>query len=50
MPSGAYGIEVEELDKLCPFIGPPLTDSFIEFYGFTEKDARKPFRYFMSTS
>ena len=37
----AYGIEVEELDKLCPFIGPPLTDSFIEFYGFTEKDARE---------
>lgn len=36
----AYGVEEEDLDKLCPFIGPPLTDSFQEFYGFTEKDAR----------
>ena len=38
----AYGIEVEELDKLCPFIGPPLTDSFIEFYGFTEPGRLRP--------
>ena len=26
----AYGIEVEDLDTLCKFIGPPLADSFME--------------------
>lgn len=36
----AYGIEEPDLDKLCPFIGPPLTDSFREFYGFDEDEAR----------
>lgn len=29
----ALGIEEPSLDKLEPFIGPPLTDSFREFYG-----------------
>lgn len=36
----AHGIEVEDRDQLCPFIGPPLSDSFREFYGFSESDAR----------
>ena len=31
----AYDIEVEDLDSLCCFIGPPLKDSFIEYYGFS---------------
>ncbi|MEG0564942.1 MAG: HAD family hydrolase [Hungatella sp.] len=35
----AYGIEVEDLRELCPFIGPPLKDSFIEFYQFSETQA-----------
>ena len=35
----AFGISVEDRDKLCCFIGPPLKDSFMEFYGFTEEDA-----------
>ena len=30
----SFGIEEENLDKLEPFIGPPLTDSFERFYGF----------------
>lgn len=30
----ALGIEEPDLDKLEPFIGPPLKDSFMEFYGF----------------
>lgn len=34
-----YGIEVDNIDLLEPFIGPPLADSFQEFYGFTEKDS-----------
>ncbi len=29
----ALGIEEPSLDRLEPFIGPPLTDSFREFYG-----------------
>lgn len=29
----AFGIEEPSLDKLEPFIGPPLADSFREFYG-----------------
>ena len=29
----AYGIDEPDLDKLCPFIGPPLLDSFQEFCG-----------------
>ena len=30
-----FGIEVKEKEELIPFIGPPLTDSFREFYGFS---------------
>ena len=29
----ALGIEEPSLDRLEPFIGPPLADSFREFYG-----------------
>lgn len=35
----AFGIEEPDLKKLEPFIGPPLKDSFMEFYGFSEEDA-----------
>lgn len=35
----AYGIETENLDTLCKFIGPPLKDSFMEYYGFGEAQA-----------
>ena len=31
------GVEEPDNDKLEPFIGPPLADSFREFYGFDEK-------------
>lgn len=33
-----YGIQ-EEPDRLIPFIGPPLTDSFMRFYGFSREKA-----------
>lgn len=33
-----YGIEAKEQD-LLRFIGPPITDSFIEFYGFSPEQA-----------
>lgn len=35
----AQGIEEPDLDKLEPFIGPPLKDSFMEFYGMDEEHA-----------
>lgn len=35
-----YGIEEPDLDKLEPFIGPPLIDSFMEFYGMTREQAQ----------
>lgn len=35
----SFGIEEPDLDKLEPFIGPPLKDSFMEFYGFDDKKA-----------
>ncbi len=34
-----FGIEVEDLDTLTTFIGPPLIDSFMEFYGFSREKA-----------
>ncbi len=37
----AFGIEEPDLKKLEPFIGPPLKDSFIEFYGFTGEEAER---------
>lgn len=36
-----YGIQVEDLDSLCPFIGPPLAESFERFYGFAPETARE---------
>ena len=36
-----FGIEEENLSRLEPFIGPPLIDSFMEFYGFDEAKARE---------
>ncbi len=36
----AFDIEVEDLDTLCCFIGPPLKDSFMEYYGFSEENAQ----------
>lgn len=37
----AFGIEEKDLDKLTPFIGPPLRESFMRFYGFSEKQANE---------
>lgn len=35
-----FDITVTDLDSLIPFIGPPLLDSFAEFYGFTPENAQ----------
>lgn len=37
----AFGIEEEDTDNLVPFIGPPLKDSFMEFYEFDEEKAEQ---------
>lgn len=34
-----FGIQVSDLHDLLPFIGPPLMDSFKEFYHFTDEQA-----------
>ena len=36
-----YGIRVDDLDSLIPFIGPPLSESFRRFYGFEEQQSRE---------
>ena len=35
----AFDIEEPDLDKLEPFIGPPLKDSFMQYYGLSEEQA-----------
>ena len=35
----SFGIHEPDTTKLRPFIGPPLRDSFMEFYGFTAEQA-----------
>lgn len=37
----AFGIQVEDLRELNPFVGPPLEDSFKDFYHFTDEQAEK---------
>lgn len=34
-----FHIEVQKREELYKFIGPPLEDSFMEFYGFTKRQA-----------
>lgn len=36
----SFGIEEPDLDKLEPFIGPPLKESFMEFYNMSEEQAQ----------
>lgn len=43
---GKYGIGVEDLWKLTPFIGPPLKDSFMNFYDFSEEKAEEAIFYY----
>lgn len=34
-----FNIMVEDLNSLCKFIGPPLKESFMEYYNFNNNDA-----------
>ena len=40
------GIEVENTDDLCPFIGPPLRNSFKKFYGFNDAGAENAIAFY----
>jgi phosphoglycolate phosphatase len=41
-----FGLEVQDLDKLIPFIGPPLGESFQQYYGFSAEQAQEAVRYY----
>ncbi|MBQ1965478.1 MAG: HAD hydrolase-like protein, partial [Clostridia bacterium] len=34
-----YGISISDRAELYPFIGPPLIDSFMKYYGFSKEQA-----------
>lgn len=35
----SFGVQVANLDELCRFIGPPLRQSFADYYGFSAQEA-----------
>lgn len=41
-----FDIQVEDLDLLEPFIGPPLGLSFIDQYGFSNEEAKQAVSYY----
>ncbi|CAM3243322.1 HAD family hydrolase [Paenibacillus lupini] len=41
-----FSIEIDNLDVLDPFIGPPLAGSFKEFYGFTDDQCSQAITYY----
>lgn len=41
-----YGIEVKNRKELYKFIGPPLADSFVEYYGFSKEEAKRAVEYY----
>lgn len=41
-----FDIVVKDLNQLDPFIGPPLANSFIDIYNFTESDAKMAVDYY----
>lgn len=41
-----YGIKVDDLDTLLPFIGPPLLDSFHRFYGFGDRQSHEALMFY----
>lgn len=41
-----FGIETEDKKELYKFIGPPLLDSFMKYYGFSEEEAEMAIAYY----
>lgn len=43
---GKFGVKVSTLSELRRFVGPPLVDAFMNFYGFSEEDAKAATEYY----
>lgn len=43
-----YNMEVKDRSELLKFIGPPLVDSFQEFYGFSKKKLGKQWAFIVN--
>ena len=43
---GKYGIDIQDKRELYKFIGPPLVDSFMKYYGFDEDKALQAVEYY----
>lgn len=41
-----FGIEIEDRKELYKFIGPPLHESFMKYYGFSREEAETAVAYF----
>ncbi len=41
-----FGIEVQDRKTLNRFIGPPLVDAFMEYYGFSKEDAKRALGFY----
>ena len=41
-----FGISIEDKKELYKFIGPPLHDSYMKYYGFSSSDAEKAIAYY----
>ncbi len=41
-----WNIEVEDPSTLNRFVGPPLTESFVKYYGFTPEQCKDGIRYY----
>lgn len=41
-----YGIEETDLESLNKFVGPPLKESFKEYYSFTDEKAKQAIEYY----
>jgi len=41
-----FGIKVSDRKELHCFIGPPLVDAFMKYYGFSEDDAKQAVAYY----
>jgi len=43
---GKFGVEVTDKRELNRFLGPPLVEAFMEFYGFSEEKAKQTVVYY----
>lgn len=43
---GKYGITVKRREELYKFIGPPLADSFMNYYGFSREQSEEAIKFY----